>query len=497
MRCLTAEQLAAIALELESDQAMPVHVHQCDACAAKLAEFARLSEQLSRLHTHFDGRHETARAELMARLTTAKPHSRTIPSRSLSAAVHRQMKKWQRVAVGGLALSAMAAVVLTMLSLGAPDEASAMQRMLGKLREVTSFQYSMRTRDTLTREGAEEPVCVDYVGTVSWQSPQTLGEEGPQHAHSEEGLIYEFPANSPPAEREHRMLSRFEVMIPAGEPGIVIDHRRECFIRVPKFRGDFGETSPVTRLRMVKDREGVMLRELGTKLIDGREAHGFVMRLAGAARGSGYDALNVWVDPETDLPLEIGYEVKADRGTQLLRIYDCRWNLRLDSQVFEAQPPEGYTDSTAPADQVAVNQMIAALALYAELSGGHYPRVEYFYGDEIHREMLEMAGFTGEPQEAWAQDQMFQRLQHITEGLDWLTRVLLSRPHARYFGRTVESSDKDKVLFWCITPNPGESFRVIYGNLETEVVEGDWYDRLSEGQSPRNARLPDGAAKNP
>ena len=131
------------------------------------------------------------------------------------------------------------------------------------------------------------------------------------------------------------------------------------------------------------------------------------------------------------------------------------------------------------------------------MSGGHYPRVEHFYGDQIHQEMLEMAGFTGEPQEAWAEDEMYQRLQRITAGLDWLTRILLSSPHAQYYGRTVDSDDKDKVLFWCTTPGAGQSFRVIYGNLETDVVEGDWSKRLDEGQSPRDALLPADGAKNP
>ncbi len=92
---------------------------------------------------------------------------------------------------------------------------------------------------------------------------------------------------------------------------------------------------------------------------------------------------------------------------------------------------------------------------------------------------------------------MCQGLPQITAGVGWFTRVLLSRPHAQYYGRIVDLNDKDKVLFWCTIPGPGQTFRVIYGNLETEVVEGDWHQRLNEGQSPRDTHRPADDAKDP
>lgn len=477
MSCLTPEQLAELAIDLDADRPVPPHVHECEACAAQLAEFARVCDQLSHVHAQLNDRHETSRAELISRLGSSEPPTRTVPRRS-------RIKTWQRLAVSGLGLSAVAAVLLVMFSLGPTEKASAMERMIAKLRELTSCEYSMHTRNTFTREGADEPVNVDYVGTVRFQSPQALGEEGP-YSHTEEGLIYEFPTDSPPGERKSRLLSRFEVRLPVGQSGILIDHLRECFIWVPEFRGEFGESSPVTRLLMVKDREGEMIRELGTKEILGKQAHGFVMRLEGAEKGSGYDALNVWIDPETDLPLEIAYEVKEDWGSKWLRIYDCRWNLELSPHLFEAHAPEGYTDSTPPKDPAAIDAMIAALRLYSELSGGHYPRVMPFHEDEILQEMLKMAGFTGELQEEWADDEMYQRIQQTKVGFDWLTRVLVSEPHAKYFGESVGPDDTNKALFWCTNPGEGELYRVIYGNLETEVVEGDWMSRLNEGHSPR------------
>jgi hypothetical protein len=264
---------------------------------------------------------------------------------------------------------------------------------------------------------------------------------------------------------------------------------REYYTRIPVFDGDFGKDSPVTKLRMVKDREGEMLRDLGNKTIDGRPAHGFVMRLAGAEKGQGYDALEVWVDSATDLPLELRFEL--DEDATKFRIYDCRWNEPIDPILFTSDPPEGYVDATPPDDQATIDKMIAALAIYSELSGGHYPRVEHFYGDKIQQEMLKLGGFEGEPQEDWTENESYQRIQQAAEGLDWLTRLLRRGHNAGYFGESVDAADKMKVLVWWVAPGEFDSYGVIYGDLTYGLVkeraegERDISIMLREGKSPR------------
>ena len=68
------------------------------------------------------------------------------------------------------------------------------------------------------------------------------------------------------------------------------------------------------------------------------------MALKGAAAGSGTDALEVWLDSATDLPLEFGYTLKNERGPEFLRVTDCRWNIDVDQKFFDATPPKGYSE---------------------------------------------------------------------------------------------------------------------------------------------------------
>jgi hypothetical protein len=48
------------------------------------------------------------------------------------------------------------------------------------------------------------------------------------------------------------------------------------------------------------------------------------MALRDAEPQSGFDALEVWVDSETDLPLEFGFERTDDETIRVYRITDCR-----------------------------------------------------------------------------------------------------------------------------------------------------------------------------
>jgi hypothetical protein len=246
---------------------------------------------------------------------------------------------------------------------------------------------------------------------------------------------------------------------------------------------DIGPDSPITRLRMVREGAGEVLRELGTKMINGSEARGYVMALKDAKPGSGFDALEVWVDPATDLPLELWYEHKDDKVTQIFRITDCRWNIEIDPKLFDATPPAGYEDITPPSDDQAIAEIVAALKLYAQLSGGNYPRVEAFDADAVHREMLNLAGFTGQPQEDW---EKLLEIKQTTTGLKWIGLVLRNGINAGYYGADVNSEDKDKVLLWWRAVERPQSthefsYRVFYGDLRSEVLPlAEWAKLVPE-----------------
>jgi hypothetical protein len=186
------------------------------------------------------------------------------------------------------------------------------------------------------------------------------------------------------------------------------------------------------------------------------------------------DAIEIWLDQETDLPLEVGWETKDETTTSVARMIDFRWNIELDAKIFDTTPPEGYAEITPPEDKASLAQIVAALKLYAELSGGHYPQIDTylpnqrFDADAIHAEMLKMAGFAGPARPEWSNDNKYLEIEQAKPGLDWIARIVLSNM-AGYRGSKVAPYDKDKPLLWWWNDRQ-EGYRVFYGDLHNDIL---------------------------
>ena len=339
-----------------------------------------------------------------------------------------------------------------------------MERMLEKLRDVTSFRFKTSGKDTtiwpnMEQPGTERPVTLESRSTVWWTESNAMREEG---------RIVRYDSNTPPDEREPEQLVRYEHIRPPGNCGIVVDHVAKTVLRVPEFDGNFSDLSPAATLRKVREQTGKIVRELGSKEMGGRKATGFVMKLDDAPEGSGYDALEVWIDSETDLPIEFSFERRKDNYSGSFRLYDCQWNGDFDKRLFEPNPPKGYTDVTPPQNEKEVEEILEALRLYADLNGGRYPAVSQLKSKELKNEMLKPAGFTGPLKQAWLEDAKYQRIEKALPGFDSLRRITLDRARVGYYGKTVTSRDGEKVLLrWAVKPH---AYRVVYGDLRTELV---------------------------
>jgi len=379
----------------------------------------------------------------------------------------------QRIAVGGVGLTTIVGFVLLLVAWNSAERLSAMERMARQLREVRSYSYDLFTLDTFVQEGQTQPTTVVHTGTTYWVEPASLCYKEKLFRTDGPAMSYEQPSG---------LLADFEGIHPAGEPGLMVYHDGRARMMAATYRWvpavqphEIGDSGPISRLQMVRKGLGEVLRELGTKVIEGREARGFVLALDSAPKGSGFDAVEVWVDPETDLPLEFGYEVKTDQNTRIFRISNCSWNIEIDPQVFDTTPPDGYDDITVPSHAVAFDEIASALKLYAQLSGDRYPRVKQsdfhneFHSDAIRDGMLSLAGFTGLPQAEWTHDQKFQQIQQATDGLDWIERILRNGFNAGYYGTDVTARDNEKVLLWWNVAAL-ESYRVFYGDLRTEIL---------------------------
>jgi hypothetical protein len=346
-----------------------------------------------------------------------------------------------------------------------------MERMVKAVREVKSYSYQLFTQDTFVREGDTQPSTVTHTGITYFQEPCSV--------RYDEKLV-RFQGTEPLREDQGQLLTHLSGIHPAGKRGMIIVHAgssapsmTRTFYWVPELRSmsdeEIGNESPIIRLRMVREGAGEVLRELGARTINGKPARGYVMALRGAKPGSGFDALEVWIDPTTDLPLEFGYEVTDEKTTRKFRITDCRWNIDVDAKWFDTTPPEGYEEITPPGDEDDIAEIVAALRLYAELSGGHFPRVTTFEAAPIQNEMLDLAGFRGPAREEWKQDERFVKIKQASTGLEWIARIVRSKYNAGYDGQSIGPQEKDKALLWWLVDAAG-SYRVIYGDLRTELL---------------------------
>jgi hypothetical protein len=364
-----------------------------------------------------------------------------------------QRRQWRLL--GGVGLSTALTAAALWLAWHSAHSLSAMERMTRELRDVRSYRY-------LTSETVKS-VADDGNQTSEWIST------GATHWSAAGGFRNELKIveTKTPAVNQHsatRVLEDFVEVFPAGNEGLFIDLHRKTFRRLP-FDPIGSATYPLDLLRMVREHSGKVLRDLGSKEIAGTRARGYEMALEKPHDVAPRHPVEVWVDPATDLPLELNYRVHdKHRSTEWLA-RDFRWNMPLDTKLFEPTPLKGYADITSPTDERAFVDIANALRLYSQLSGGHYPRVEQFDAGAIRDEMRRMVGSSANQ----ADDQRLQQIQAATAGLDWIARILRNTYHSGYLGTKVGHHDKDKVLLWWRVFQP-DRIRVFYGDLRSEIL---------------------------
>ncbi len=396
--------------------------------------------------------------DLIHRAGTNGPTTVVVRWNRLSRRLRRLTVK-QRLAAGSAGLSALVALVLLLVALSPPTPLSAMARMAQQLRDVKSYSYQVRGVSTWQPDDGKPLTTWTETGATYWREPSAF------HSELKISKTEAATANRPQTEE---VIEHFAEIFPAGALGIFIDYTTKTYRRQP-YVPTGSATCPLEYLRVIREELGEVTRELGTKKIGGRQARGYVLTPKNTHEKHPLHPLEVWVDPKTDLPIEFGFTVQEPTRSTEWKATDFRWNTDLDPKLFEPTPPAGFADVTPPDDPKELAQIAAALKLYAQLSGGHYPRVRRFDGRVVRDEMLKLAGFDGVPKPEWDKDPKYQSIQQATAGLDWIGRIIRNRYHASYDGKNVGPTDKDKLLMWWRVSSP-ERYCLIYGDLRTEII---------------------------
>ena len=352
----------------------------------------------------------------------------------------------QRTAIGvGIA----AVVTVALFWMGTPTpRASAMERLVQNIRQAKSYYVTIDTEMKLPSEPGK---TVPGTGTIKryWRAPGSIRME----------------QSGNPADR---IPKRTEIF-PAGKPGIDIRPAQNVYFRKPARRG---HRSPLFLLDQLAGYAGQADRDLGTKKINGKTARGFEIDLKKIDPDTVHVPVEIWVDPEMNLPVQIRMAVGGPME-QITTMHDFRWNVDLDPKLFDATPPPGYKDATPVPDSLEqqVEYIRQALSIYAELSGGHYPRVRAIYGDVTSYEMLQMIGIEGAPTAEQLRSAEYAKVQKATEGLGRLHGLFRENPDVTYYGQSVGTKDKIKVLLrWRLEDG---RYEVIFGDLRAETVTAE------------------------
>jgi len=470
MAHFTDEQLAQIVIGTEAGEPPAGHLAECEACRARLEAMGRLSDRLSAGHAELDRTHAASRERLLAALAREPHPVRPEHTPSRLAFLLGGLNMRQRMALGGVGLST-AAVILLMLFLANPaSELSAMERMVKAIREVTSYSFRFTSHVEFAPRDGKPSVIREQTIDTYWRAPGPGEQEWFGDLRAPTKIYGLEPDGS--GGREARLRIHVVEIYPTGKPGILINYMRKYYFRtVPLGASEMYKLSPIAMLRTVREGQCEVIRDLGTRPIDGRAARGYVIDVKDAVSFPHVGEVEVWVDPETDLPMEFSFVVSEEgEFTDVNRVVDCRWNIELDDKLFDTTRPEGFIDATRPHDQAEIDRIVAALRLYADLSGGKYPELLEFNRDAVRQQMLDNAGFTGPARPDWATDAKYQQIDEAMPALQRLADVLVGKWHTGYYAEKVGAADKNKVLLWWPPNLPGKGYLVFYGDLRSERI---------------------------
>jgi outer membrane lipoprotein-sorting protein len=473
MACMTDEQLAQFALGVAEFDGAQQHLEQCQPCREQLATMQDLVQKLAMLSATADQNHSSQRERLLAAVSnpTARfvdPSSSRIPLAGIWASAHHRLAP---VAILGSVI--LLAVVYFVVIPSSPRQLSAMEHVAEELNKIESYSYKVSSTNTFVDKQSQQPASIKESGSAYWRSPNGFRSETENVK-----TVGESAAAKPTQE----ILEHFVEAFPPNHECVFIDYKRRTYCHLP-FEPIGSNVYPLDMLRMIREQQYQVTRDLGIKPIGNKPAHGYVVELKHPHDRESYPPIDVWIDPQTNLPVECGYVIHHKQSEERLRIDDFQWNLDLKAKLFSPSPPQDFLDITPPSDELAIAQITDALKLYAELSGGHYPQVKNFDGAAIRQEMLKMAGLSkGSPPASIEQRHISERIEQSTAGFDWITRILKNPYHAGYFGKTVGPNDKDKPLLWWTAWGP-ERCRVIFGDLHTKTLPPDQAAILGIGES--------------
>jgi hypothetical protein len=302
---------------------------------------------LASMHSHANQAHDRNRAELLSLLDKPQPSLRK-PAAMVSI---------RQLACGGVIAATISAVAIGVWFVIQASPAKAMERMAKALDQVNAYTYRME-KTYISRKGEGRTVL--HITTGAWRTTPI--------AMRAQMLIDETLATNTALPEPTTTIVHLEESHEAERPGLLIDHLKREYWRVNEqlTAESIPPDSPQTAIFMVQQRRGRVVRDLGQKDIAGQKANGLEIVLDNSQPVSelgttvsddsdGQSTLDwrnmkfeVWVDPKTDLPIELRCERHGEDFDTTYVFTALGWNVAFGKGAFELQIPDGYTQREMP-----------------------------------------------------------------------------------------------------------------------------------------------------
>jgi hypothetical protein len=219
-------------------------------------------------------------------------------------------------------------------------------------------------------------------------------------------------------------------------------------------------------------------KEIGERRIHGVNASG-IETVDREFWGGVFDEgrLRLWVDTETQWPVRLEYEGKADDGAVWVKYVmdDFAWNPALSREDFAFEIPSDYA-SLGVVEQTEINEdtAIEGLRQYGRIMQGRYPRKLVMASAmkelEDDEKRLRQSGLLD--------DHDVADLLRIQKSCQFFNDLQEADRDPAYYGDTVSRGDFDRVLLrWRLDSG---DYRVVYGDLRAQTVDAV---RLAELES--------------
>jgi len=393
------------------------HLENCGDCRQDLE---KLSEDDRKLQD-FAASHESRISDLVLQVTNELPQ----PIVSIDSG-KKNKNRFRMISTRGIAAAAAIVVFLVFFLQGPNPSFDAWADVLETVRKATTSQFRLRDMSG---------------GNV--ESRQAYSEEGTSHRTYEDGHLVEA----------------LFVDFRTGEM-VYMAYPLKMAIRMKISEAMVHD--PAETFNFLQEYE---YEKLGDRKINGETAAG--IRITDGrflAERMERAQLELWVNPETNLPIrfDVQGEIEGGRKTKHIRFHDFQWNEPLPANEFRPEIPENFTLHDGIELAVDEEHCIRALGMYSETVGRYPSSLAY---ETLKAELWKSPGARQKDVGSMVAE-MFQ----IRLASTFFGDLVDDEKEVVYFGNSIRPGDAAGVLMRWKTGN--DQYRVVWGDLHVSTVSG-------------------------